>query len=83
MSEVLDVLFEYVGKAFSLLGEVPLVAGVSLGSFLVFLIVLETVIHLVYNHESVHRVDTQSGYSVHVRSRRTKAEIQREDRRHG
>lgn len=53
MMEQIEFILDYIGKSFNLLDRVPIVAGVSLGAFCVFLIVLDVIIYLVYNQEEI------------------------------
>ena len=57
--EALELILSYMGKAFSLLDQIPLMAGVSLGALRVFLIILETIIHFAYSHERVEKISAE------------------------
>lgn len=60
MMEQIEFILDYIGKSFILLDKVPLIAGVSLGAFLVFMVICETIIHLTYNHEEIRSTQVKS-----------------------
>lgn len=70
MTEILNIIFSNIGKAFQTMASWELLPGLSLLNLFIILLVLEIVLHIVLNHiGTIQRISTESNARLYLESR--------------